>query len=90
MKNERLANYYRTLEITTILTRGHKEIALMCKRKVKKIYAVVNLPCKEIDGRLKKVYTEYTQKRYVQGKPCVYTIAVTLAVRSHLFSCRTQ
>ena len=30
------------------------------------------------------------EKRYVQGKPCMYTIAVTLAVRSHLFSYRTQ
>ena len=32
----------------------------------------------------------YTKKRYVQAKACIYTIAVTLAVRSHLFSYRTQ
>ena len=29
---------------------------------MKKIYAVVNLPCKEIDGELKRVYTRYTLK----------------------------
>ena len=40
---------------------------------IKKIYAVVNLPCKEIDGRLKKVYNICTLKqRYTQGKPDIY------------------
>ena len=29
----------------------------------KKFYAVVNLPCKEIDGERKKVYTKYTEKK---------------------------
>ena len=28
----------------------------------KKIYAVVNLSCKKIDGRFKRVYTRYTLK----------------------------
>ena len=30
---------------------------------MKKIYAVVNLPCKEIDGRAKKVYNIYVHKK---------------------------
>ena len=29
-------------------------------KRLKKIYAVVNLPCKKFDGRLKRVYTIYT------------------------------
>ena len=32
---------------------------------IKKIYAVVNLPCKEIDGRLKKVYNICTLKKLI-------------------------
>ena len=39
---------------------------------MKKIYAVVNLPCKEIDGRMKKVYNIYTEKRYLQRKAEIY------------------
>ena len=30
------------------------------KKSRKKIYAVVNLPCKKFDGKIKKVYTVYT------------------------------
>ena len=36
---------------------------------MKEIYAVVNLPCKKIDGEEKRVYTEYTlTKRYYRAK----------------------
>ena len=34
----------------------------------KKFYAVVNLPCKKIDGRLKRVYTIYTLKKDIHGE----------------------
>ena len=35
---------------------------------MKKIYAVVNLPCKEIDGIQKREYNTL-EKRYYLGKP---------------------
>ena len=51
----------------------------------------MNLPCKKIDGDRKKVYNICTLKRKIYPRETlIYTIAVTLAVRSHLFSYRTQ
>ena len=32
----------------------------------------------------------FKKRRYIQGRPWIYTIAVTIAVRFHLFSYRTQ
>ena len=32
----------------------------------------------------------FKKHRYIQGRPWIYTIAVTIAVRNHLFSFRTQ
>jgi hypothetical protein len=39
---------------------------------LKKIYAVVNLPCKEIDGRIKRVYTRYTLEKDMFERKLVY------------------
>ena len=39
---------------------------------IKKIYAVVNIPCKKIDGRLKKVYNMYTEKKIYTEKSDIY------------------
>ena len=65
------------------------------KTLIKKVYAVVNLSCKDIDDRRKKRYNMlviwyYIETILFEGNLDWYTIAVTLAVRSHLFSYRTQ
>ena len=51
----------------------------------------MNLPCKKFDGKIKKVYNMHVHKKKIYPRETlIYTIAVTLAVRSHLFSYRTQ
>ena len=37
-------------------------------KKLKKIYAVVNLPCKKFDGRGKRVYNMSTLKNDIHGE----------------------
>ena len=32
---------------------------------IKKIYAVVNLPCKKIDGKIKKVYNMFVHEKKI-------------------------
>ena len=81
--------------ISELITRKSPNYTILSgaknKRLLEKIYAGVNLPCKKFDGEIKKVYNINVHKKKIYPRETlIYTIAVTLAVRSHLFSYRTQ